>query len=111
MPKQLNDKPIVAADISEYLKSDDDFAFELEVLRSCQVGGFDVQHGGAYQDPVTGKDRQFDIRLMARKDRRVVKLAIECKNLKPNFPLVVSRIPRVSEESFHDVVISLRPSP
>jgi hypothetical protein len=107
MAKQLKDEAISSSDISEYLKSEDDFAFELQILRSCQVGGFDVQHGGAYQDPVTRKDRQFDIRLMGRKDRRVVKLAIECKNLKPNFPLVVSRIPRLAEECFHDIVISL----
>src|SRR5437763_15331085 len=98
MAKQFSDKAISCSDNSEYLKSQDDFAFELEILRSCQVGGFEVRHGGAYQDPVTRKDRQFDIRLMHHKDRSVVKLAIECKNLKPNFPLLVSRIPRLLEE-------------
>jgi hypothetical protein len=110
MAKQLKDEVIGISDISEYLKSDDDFAFELQILRSCQVGGFDVQHGGAYQDPVTRKDRQFDIRLTAAKERLIVKLAVECKNLKPHFPLVVSRIPRLAEESFHDILIS-RQSP
>jgi hypothetical protein len=107
MAKQLSDKAVSCSDISEYLKSQDDFAFELEILRSCQVGGFEVRHGGAYQDPVTRKDRQFDIRLMGHKDRSVVKLAIECKNLKPNFPLLVSRIPRLLEESVHDILLSL----
>src|SRR5437660_6758910 len=106
MAKQLKDEAIRSSDISEYLQSEDDFAFELEVLRSCQVGGFEVRHGGAYQDPVTRKDRQFDIRLMGHKDRSVIKLAIECKNLKPNFPLLVSRIPRLPEESVHDIVLS-----
>jgi hypothetical protein len=110
MAKQLSDRAIGRSDISEYLKSEDDFAFELEILRSCQVGGFEARHGGAYQDPVTRKDRQFDIRLMGHKDRSVVKLAIECKNLKLNFPLVVSRIPRLPEESVHDIVISSRSS-
>jgi hypothetical protein len=112
MAKQLADKPIEVADLSEYLKSEDDFAFELEILRYCLAGaGFKVEHGGSYRDPVTRKDRQFDIRLMAQKERSVVKLAIECKNLKSNFPLLVSRIPRRSEENVHDIVISLRSSP
>ena len=112
MAKQLADKPIGISDLSDYLKSDDDFAFELEILRCCLAGGgFKVEHGGAYRDPVTSKDRQFDIRLTTWKERSVVKLAIECKNLKTNFPLLVSRIPRRPEENFHDIVISLRSSP
>ena len=112
MAKQLVDKPIGVADLSEYLKSDDAFAFELEILRSClKEGGFNVEHGGAYRDPVTGKDRQFDIRLSISKERSVVRLAVECKNLKANFPLMVSRVPRRQEENFHDIVISVRPLP
>src|SRR5437867_2805954 len=112
MAKQLVAQPIEVADLSEYLKTDDDFAFELEILRSClKGGGFNVEHGGAYRDPVTGKDRQFDIRLSISKERCVVRLAIECKNLKSNFPLMVSRVPRRAQENFHDVMISLRSSP
>jgi hypothetical protein len=87
VPK-LNTKPIEAADLSEYLKSDDDFQFELEIFRSCLKGGASsVEHGGTYQNPVTKKDRQFDIRMAVQKEQCLLKLAIECKNLKTNFPL------------------------
>ena len=34
-------------------------------------------------------------------------MAIECKALRRSFPLVVSRIPRASDESFHQIVVSL----
>ena len=46
MAKQLSDRAIGRSDISEYLKSEDDFAFELEILRSCQVGGFEAGMAG-----------------------------------------------------------------
>lgn len=106
--QKRDSKPIEAADLSEYLESADDFQFELEVFRCCLQGGLPAEHGGTYQDPVTKKDRQFDIRMLIKNRRRLVKLAIECKNLKTNFPLLVSRIPRRPEENFHMLIFSSR---
>ena len=36
----------------------------------------------------------------------MLKLAIECKNLKTSFPLLVSRVPRRPNESFHEIILS-----
>lgn len=108
MAKRHANNPIGVPDLSEYLKHEDDFAFELDILRRCTQGPFNVEHGGAYRDPVTGKDRQFDIRLRFAKQRSIVRLAVECKNLKMHYPLLVSRVPRRPEESFHDVIFSSR---
>jgi hypothetical protein len=107
---KLNDKPIEKQDLVEYLKSHDDFQFELDVFRLCLAGGAVVEHGGIYRDPVTKKDRQFDIRMLVRRRQLLVRLAIECKNLKTNHPLLVSRIPRRAEENFHEIVLSYRRS-
>jgi hypothetical protein len=104
MPRELRLDPIKAADLSEYL-SESDFGFELEIFRLCQSGGFSAEHGGTYQDPVTKKDRQFDIRLRIAKGPLVIRLAVECKNLRSNFPLLVSRVPRLTDESFHNVLV------
>jgi hypothetical protein len=111
MAKQLETNPITAADLSEYLRTQDDFAFELEILQLCLRGAFAVEHGGTYQDLVTAKDRQFDIRMVDFRENFVIRLAIECKNLKTNFPLLVSCVPRRTQESFHDIVISRRSLP
>jgi hypothetical protein len=105
---RLSDRAIEKHDLVEYLTSHDDFQFELEVFRLCLAGGATVEHGGIYADPITKKDRQFDIRMLIRKGQLLVRLAIECKNLKANHPLLVSRIPRGSEEAFHEIILSHR---
>ncbi len=107
---KLQTNPIEPKDLEEYISTSDDFRLELEVLNSCSKLGFPTQHGGTYQDPVTKKDRQFDLRTQITKGLCVLKLAVECKNLKTNFPLLVSRVPRTENESYHEIVISTRPS-
>jgi hypothetical protein len=103
--QNIRPDPIEAADLSEYLKTGD-FQFELEVFQLCLKGGDVAEHGGTYQDPVTKKDRQFDIRMRVVKNPFVLKLAIECKKLTRSFPLLVSRVPRRKEENFHNIIIS-----
>jgi len=105
MPKILPDK-IEQKDIADYLASKDDFNFELSVFNECRKYDLPAEHGGIYRDPVTQKDRQFDIRAMATKRQRVIRLAIECKNLGENYPLVVSCVPRLLQESYHEIIIS-----
>jgi hypothetical protein len=109
MPR-LRDKPIEKDDFLEYLKSHDDFQFELDVFRLCLAGGATVEHGGIYSDPITKKDRQFDIRILFQKGQLLVRLAVECKNLKSNYPLLVSRIPRSADEAFHEIILSRQQS-
>lgn len=106
MARQLKPTAITEADISLYLKDADDFQFEMEIFRLCQTNRFGASHGGIYFDPDLGKDRQYDIRARGQNGNCVVKLAVECKNLRNNNPLIVSRVPRLLSESTHNVIKS-----
>ena len=107
MPK-FRPEPIKQADITEYLENSDDLQFEINIFRLCKRHGFNAVHGGTYQDPITERDRQFDIRAYKTHESCVIHLAVECKNLRPNYPLMVSRVPRLREESYHEILISKR---
>ncbi len=108
MAKLKNDA-VGAVDLLENLNDCSDFSFELEVLKVLVDAGFECQHGGSYSDPVTKKNRQFDIRATKRFDKRFLRLAVECKNLREHFPLLVTCVPRIPEESFHEVCVSVNP--
>lgn len=103
---KLSSKTIREADFEEYLKTSSDFAFELTVLKSLVDQGFECEHGGSYRDPITKKIRQFDIRASTSRDQLRVSLAVECKNLHDNYPLLVSCVPRRESESFHEVIVA-----
>jgi hypothetical protein len=85
--------------------SSSDFSFELQTLGLVRAHGLDCEHGGLYKDPITKKMRQFDIRAIAREGCYFVRLAIECKNIEENFPLLVSCVSRRDSESFHEVAL------
>ena len=103
---KLKTDPIALADLQAFLAANDDFAFELRCLRELSQRGITVDHAGTYADPVTGKNRQFDFRFeMAPEPQLRVAIALECKNLKPFFPLMVSRLPRLPAEAFHEVLV------
>ena len=101
---KLSDAPILSQDLLEYLKSQDDFDLELFVARTAKGCGFQVTHGGSYEDPITGKARQYDVRASYGGRSRSIELAIECKALQRSYPLLVSRIPRTLDESFHELI-------
>ena len=101
---KLREKAIGASDLLEYLRAFSDFSFELQTLELLRLLGLECSHGGLYSDPVTGKPREFDIRAIARTERRTVRLSIECKNLRSNFPLLVSCVPRSEVESYNDYI-------
>lgn len=105
--RRLSGDPINASDISEYCKCESDFAFELQTLALLNKIGVNCEHGGVYEDPVTQKARQFDIRGLLRVNQiNRVRIAVECKNVRPNFPLVVFTVPRSDEESYHEFISS-----
>jgi hypothetical protein len=101
-----DDVPITSADLQEYLARQDDFGLELFVYSMARSLGMAATHGGTYADPVTKKPRQYDVRAHLARDDLRIDVAIECKSLRPSFPLLVSRIPRIPEESYHQVVDS-----
>lgn len=102
---KLKTAPVSAEDFNTYLASSSDFAFELRCCKELIRIGYRVEHGGSYTDPITGKPRQFDIRARLPANGRHVLCAIECKNLKPSFPLLVLCTPRKAKESFHELVV------
>ena len=86
---------------------DDDFGHEVRVGKIARdIPIAQVQHGGTYTDSVSGKPRQFDYRIIIRKESAELCLAVECKNLNPLAPLVVCGGSRLSGESFHDLIES-----
>lgn len=106
---KLGAKPISATDIEEYLEKESDFAFELRVLDKLTKLGYSCQHSGLYEDPVTNKAREFDIRAIKSMNNRRIYLSVECKNARENYPFVAHCTPRKEHESFHDVLICPRP--
>jgi hypothetical protein len=108
--KKLSETPIASVDVKEYLATRDDFAMELLICRMTLASGFQVTHGGTYVDPVTDKPRQYDVRAEIELDGRVLGLAIECKSLGVDYPLVVSRVPRTKFESQMSYVMPVSPS-
>lgn len=106
---KLKNIPIVKSDMLEYLTSYSDFSFELTVLKMLRELEIDCEHGGHYEDPVTNKSREFDIRAIKTIDQYRVRLAIECKNIRENFPLLISCVPRHEQESYHQIAFVTEP--
>jgi hypothetical protein len=106
---KLKTGAIVQADLIEYLDSYSDFSFEVRVLKTLIGLGFSCDHAGSYSDRTTGKDREFDIRATKVFGKWFLRLAVECKNLRENYPLLVSCLPRREEEAFHDIIVSVDP--
>jgi hypothetical protein len=59
---KLKTDEILPEDLVEYLNSYSDFSFELAVLKMLRTSDIDCEHGGYYEDPITKKSREFDIR-------------------------------------------------
>lgn len=97
---RLSNDPITATDLDQYLSTQDSFALELRVLRHAIALQYQAEHGGSYVDPSSSKHRQFDLRATKQRGVNAIALAIECKSLQANYPLLVSRIPRAANESY-----------
>lgn len=100
---------ITGADLEEYLAGYSDFSFELRVLKMLRDLGLECEHGGLYEDPVTKKSREFDIRAIITRERYRVRLAAECKNVQPHFPVLVACVPRHESEAYHEIAVVSEP--
>jgi len=100
------DIPITAELINQAIASADSFGHEMRVRAILEQNGVKFTHGWTYPDPVEAKPRQFDFRgtLAHLNHRNRFRFAIECKNLAPTAPLVISGTPRSPAEAFHDIV-------
>jgi hypothetical protein len=99
--------PVSSGDISKAVADADDFGHEMRVRNLLELKPvIEFEHGGTYKDEITGKPRQFDFRCSLRKENALLSLAIECKNLSIEAPLVMSGTWRRNEEAFHDLIES-----
>ncbi|MFH1235843.1 MAG: hypothetical protein V1685_02805 [Parcubacteria group bacterium] len=108
MAKLKTDK-ILSNDLLEYLNTYSDFSFELAVLKMLRDHGIECEHGGYYEDPVTNKAREFDIRAKRTIKQSRIRMAIECKNVRENFPILISCVPRHEQESYHQIAFVSEP--
>jgi hypothetical protein len=106
---KLSPTPIAQHDIEEYLNNYSDFSFELRVLKALVDLGLQCQHGGTYEDPITGKSREFDIRALLQDGFIRVHLSVECKNLQENYPLVVHCLERTANEAYNSIIHTFEP--
>lgn len=99
MARQAN-KKIEASDLERYLSQEEGFALEMAALKACKEHQLEAVHGGSYLDQQSGKRRQFDLRVSIGPyiGDCTLKLAIECKTLGSEYPLLVSRLPREPHE-------------
>jgi hypothetical protein len=105
---KVRNTPITVEDINQFISSQDDFALELFVYNKLRSLGVSATHGGAYEDPITQKHRQYDLRAWIETSNSQCRIdfPIECKSLSYSFPLLISRIPRINNESYHQVIVS-----
>lgn len=103
---KYRDDPMTAASLRRYLESQDDFGLELAIYAKALSLGLATTHGGTYEDDATRKTRQYDVRAFAVREKYRIDLAIECKSLKESYPLLISQIPRIEGECYHEVVRS-----
>lgn len=95
--------------IAKALAAADDFGHEMRVKGLLESNGGKVVHGWTYLDPLEQKPRQFDLRCRIDEPQHGdfhLRLAVECKNLAAEAPLIVSGSKRTRAESFHDFVVS-----
>ena len=104
MAKQASTHKITAEDLRKFVSDESDFAFEMQILKLVSKAGYRCEHSGTYIDPITGKIREFDIRAYFESGAVSLALAIECKNLRPTKPLLVSCMPRTNGEAFHEIL-------
>jgi hypothetical protein len=88
------------------IEKEDDFGHEMRVGGALRNHIANVEHGGTYLDPLTQKPRQFDYRCSLRREAKCLSLAVECKNLSPAVPLIISGTARAEGEAFHDLIES-----
>ena len=100
VPRTLIDEKHMKA----FVSNEADFAFEMRTLHALRGLGFECDHAATYQDPITEKIRQYDIRARKAVSPYHLWLSVECKNIGPESPLLVHAVPRTDAEAFHQLI-------
>lgn len=102
----MNEPESIADKINSYLQADSDYGFELKCLNRVNTMDqcfHEWTHTGTYIDDITSKPREFDIRgsLWPKKSlNHILHVAIECKNLASESPLIVHCSKRATEKAY-----------
>ncbi len=108
MPPRTS-KALTQNDIDEYIDQESDFAFELAIRKKLSEAGFNCSHAGSYRDPITDKIRAYDFRARRSIAQNMhIRLAVECKNIKPENPLLVYATERTDQEAYHCLLLRER---
>lgn len=115
MAANPKDKAIEQSDINTFLDGCSDFSFEMEALNRLSSFPGKTQRNGTYTDPITKKIREFDIRLSIDSvalgsppypDQLHYHFAIECKNFRPDSPLLVHCVKRAVDEAYFNILVN-----
>lgn len=94
-------------EIIKALETDSSFSFEMEVLQALSNKKFQCDHSGLYIDPYTKKNREFDIRARLNvKDNWHINLAVECKKIDPESPLIIHSTMIPINDRVHSLIIN-----
>lgn len=98
-------KAIETKDVASYISSGSTFSFELKTLKVLSDNNYVCDHAGTYVDPITKKYRQFDIRAHREFSSGLrIALAVECKNISKESPLLAHCVPRRENETYHSLI-------
>lgn len=103
----MNEKKDLKKILKETIEKKSDFSFEMRILEHTQKTKFDSEHSGTYLDPYTNFNREFDIRAYKTIGKsRHLQLAVECKNVSVDFPLIVHSTKITKSEKIHTLIIN-----
>lgn len=105
---KLRTDPIQVSDLRAFIAAESDFSFELEIYRLLKDLDLACSHGGSYDDPITDKPREFDLRAELTSEgiygqyRVRFCLPIECKNVREYYPILALCVPRSKKDAYNE---------
>lgn len=110
MSENISEDEQIEKDIQEYLENSSDFDLELRCLNTFKDSGYKCSHAGSYEDPVTNKTREYDLRCSRVLDyKHDIFFMAECKAIKD--PLIISLVKSNKEERTFNYLFRTNPRP
>jgi hypothetical protein len=97
------EQPLSQEDVQEFLDAgrEADFLLEIEALRLLDEMSYRLDFCGRYDDAASHKTREFDLQAwQTGNDGRTVVLAVECKNISENSPILALCSPTTNRERY-----------
>lgn len=97
----------IKSTLENVIDKESSFSFEMKILNHLREATFSCIHAGVYLDPYQKVNREFDIRAFKDLDEcRHLRLAVECKNISPELPLVIHSTFIEKKERVHSLVVN-----